>query len=92
MSKIQFLRIIYWVLFASTIILFYYSLRYSPEYRVYTTSGALILWGVAFLINRYIKKNEDLLFEAVYTKCILILHTINLRTDRKRHIFVWLEY
>jgi len=56
MNKIKILRIIYWVLFVGTILLFWYSLRYSPEYRWYTTSAALVLWGTAFFLNRHIKK------------------------------------
>lgn len=56
MKNIKILRFTYWTLFVSTLLLFWYSLRYSPEYKVYTTAVALLLWGIAFLINRRIKK------------------------------------
>jgi hypothetical protein len=56
MKDVKTLRLIYWVLFVGTALMFLYSVRYSPEYRAYTTSAALVLWLSAMFLNRYIKK------------------------------------
>ncbi|MFQ3213918.1 MAG: hypothetical protein ACJAT1_001778 [Marivirga sp.] len=56
MKDVKMLRLIYWVLFVGTALMFLYSVRYSPEYRWYTTSAALVFWLLTMLLNRYIKK------------------------------------
>ena len=59
MKNIKLLKGIYWTLFISTILMLLYSLRYSPEYKWHTTSAALLLWAITFLVNKRIKKLKD---------------------------------
>lgn len=58
MKKIKILRKIYWVLFILVFLVFWYSLRYAEEQYVEFTLLALLIWGITFGLNRYIKKLE----------------------------------
>jgi hypothetical protein len=60
MKNIKILRKIYWALFALVFLIFWYSLRYAEEQYVEFTLLALLVWGVTFWLNRYIKKLENL--------------------------------
>lgn len=56
MELAKILRIVYWVLVALMIMVFYYSLRYAGEEAMKYTFIALIFWAAAFVLNRYIRK------------------------------------
>ncbi len=58
MKNIRFLRTIYWVLFVIVFLVFWYSLRYAEEQYVEFTLLALLIWGLTFGLNKYIKKLE----------------------------------
>ncbi len=58
MKNIKFLRKIYWGLFVLLFLVFMYSLRYAEEQYVEFTLLALLIWGITFGLNRYIKKLE----------------------------------
>ena len=56
MERVKLLRTVYWVFFAATFIILYYSLRYAGDQAMEFTFLALAFWGAAFFLNRYIKK------------------------------------
>ena len=56
MDLVKILRIVYWVLAAIMVSIFYYSLRYAGEQAMEFTLLALVFWAAAFLLNRYIQK------------------------------------
>lgn len=56
MELAKILRIVYWVLVAIMIMVFYYSLRYAGDEAEKYTFIALIVWAAAFFLNRYIRK------------------------------------
>lgn len=59
MEFTKILRIIYWVLVAIMIMVFYYSLRYAGEEAMEYTLVALAFWTAAFVLNRYIRKKKS---------------------------------
>gem|GEM_PF-4610158 len=59
MELTKILRIIYWILVAIMIMVFYYSLRYAGEEAMKYTFVALGFWTAAFLLNRYIRKKNS---------------------------------
>lgn len=58
MKNIKLLRTIYWVLWVAVVLVFWYSLRYAGDQAMEYTLLALLFWGLAFGLNRYIKKLE----------------------------------
>tara|TARA_R100000152_G_C6746151_1_gene169741 strand:- start:111 stop:302 length:192 start_codon:yes stop_codon:yes gene_type:complete len=56
MELTKILRIVYWILVAIMIMVFYYSLRYAGEEAMEYTLVALVFWTAAFVLNRYIRK------------------------------------
>ncbi|MGM0579349.1 MAG: hypothetical protein ACQETL_01625 [Bacteroidota bacterium] len=59
MEFTKILRIVYWVLVAIMIMVFYYSLRYAGEQAMEYTLVALAFWTAAFILNRYIRKKKS---------------------------------
>jgi len=59
MELTKILRIIYWILVAIMIMVFYYSLRYAGEQAMEYTLVALAFWTAAFVLNRYIRKRNS---------------------------------
>ncbi|WKV13152.1 hypothetical protein [Marivirga harenae] len=59
MEFTKILRVIYWVLVAIMIMVFYYSLRYAGEDAMEYTFVALAFWVAAFVLNRYINKKKS---------------------------------
>lgn len=59
MNFLKILRIIYWVLVAIMIAVFYYSLRYAGDEAMEFTFIALAFWLGAFVLNRYINKKNS---------------------------------
>ncbi|SMD38816.1 hypothetical protein SAMN04488029_3891 [Reichenbachiella faecimaris] len=57
MSKEKLLKILYWVLFIGAVIFLYFSLR-TQYYQLEYSLVALGLWGGAFLLNRFVKKED----------------------------------
>ncbi|MEP2026314.1 MAG: hypothetical protein ABJH98_10165 [Reichenbachiella sp.] len=57
MSKEKLFRIIYWVLFSGAVIFLYFSLR-TQYYQLEYSLVALGLWGGAFFLNRFVKKED----------------------------------
>lgn len=58
MKNIKFLRKIYWILFALLFLIFWYALRHAEDQAMEFTLLALLIWGMTFGLNRYIKKLE----------------------------------
>ncbi len=59
MRDTKILRIVYWVLWAIVVLVFYYSLRYAGDQAMEYTLAALFFWILAFVLNKYIKKIEE---------------------------------
>jgi hypothetical protein len=59
MELTKILRIIYWVLVAIMIMVFYYSLRYAGNQAMEYTFLALAFWIAAFVLNKYIRKKKS---------------------------------
>ena len=62
MDRSKILLIVYWIFFISSLLVFGFGLRFE-EYRVEMTVIAMVLWVIAYLLNRFIrnenkKKNE----------------------------------
>ncbi|WP_456459416.1 hypothetical protein [Reichenbachiella sp.] len=57
MSREKLLKIIYWVLFVGAIVFLYFSLR-TQFYQLEYSLVALAFWGGAFLLNRFVKKED----------------------------------
>lgn len=58
MTRKKLLKIIYWVLFAGAVVFLYFSLR-TQYYQLEYTLVALVLWGGAFFLNRFVKKDSQ---------------------------------
>ncbi|XOV91125.1 MAG: hypothetical protein ACFHWX_13040 [Bacteroidota bacterium] len=53
----KYLEILVWVMLFGAVALFWISIR-STEDQMYYTAAALVVWGGAFLLNRYVKKQN----------------------------------
>jgi len=58
MSKEKLLKIIYWTLFSGAVVFLYFSLR-TKFYQLEYSMVALALWGGAFFLNRFVKKENS---------------------------------
>lgn len=52
---LKMLRVIYWILFLSTIAFFIYSLRQPKAEAIRYSLYTLALWGICFVLNRFIR-------------------------------------
>ncbi|MEO9804620.1 MAG: hypothetical protein ABJF04_15295 [Reichenbachiella sp.] len=57
MTREKLLKIIYWTLFSGAVIFLYFSLR-TQYYQLEYSLVALALWGGAFFLNRFVKKED----------------------------------
>ena len=57
MDKGKILLIVFWIFVITALLTFGFALRFD-EYKVKMTLVALVLWGIAYAMNRYIR-NEN---------------------------------
>ncbi|WP_420581240.1 hypothetical protein [Reichenbachiella sp.] len=57
MSKEKLFKSVYWILFVGAVVFLYFSLR-TQYYQLEYSLVALGLWGGAFLLNRFVKKED----------------------------------
>jgi len=62
-NKVKLFRSVFWVVLFLAALFFLYGLRRQNAEGLYATIGSLVLWGVSFLLNKWlvkeVKKAED---------------------------------
>ncbi len=62
-NKVKLFRSVFWVVLILASLFFFYGLRTNSAEGLYATIIALVLWGAAFLLNKWlvkeVKKAED---------------------------------